>query len=84
MSEKQNHSFDSMGQLYLIFPIADLCTVYCTSTWYNWYITADAKLESCQSKGSCWLRKFFFLSRFDTYWLLQYLGRISIKQLIGK
>ena len=46
--------------------------------------TADAKLESCQSKGSCWLRKWFLLPRFDTYWLLQYLGRILIKQLIGK
>ena len=26
-----------MGQLYLIFPIADLYTAYCTSTWYNWW-----------------------------------------------
>ena len=84
MFEKQNHSFDSMGQLYLIFPIADLCTAYCTSTWYKWYHTADAKLESCQSKGSCWLRKWFLLSRFDTYWLLQYLRGILIKQLIDK
>ena len=46
--------------------------------------TADVKLESCQSKGSCWLRKWFLLPRFDTYWLLQYLGRTLIKQLIGK
>ena len=31
--------------------------------------TAESKLESCQSKGSCWLWKWFLLSHFDTYWL---------------
>ena len=53
VSEKQNHSFDLMGQLYLIFPIADL-RMYCILHKYMVQVvhTVDAKLECCQLKGS--------------------------------
>ena len=52
MSEKDNHNFDSMGQLCLFFRIADLCTVYyCTATWYNnWYILQMQNLKVVNRK----------------------------------
>ena len=52
MSEKDNHNFDSMGQLCLFFRIADLCTVYyCTTTWYNnWYIQQMQNLKAVNRK----------------------------------
>ena len=60
MFEKQNHSFDSMDQLYLIFPIADLCTAYCTSTWYKWYIQQMQSLRAVNRKVVAGFENGFF------------------------
>ena len=73
-----------MSLIYLFFAIADLCAVYCTQCMVQLAHTADAKLESFQSKGSCWIWIWFLFRVSITYWLLQYLGGILIKQLIGK
>ena len=60
MSEKQNYSFDLMGQLHLIFPIADLFTVYCVSTWYNWYIQQMQSLRVVNQKVVAGFENGFF------------------------
>ena len=86
MSEKDNHNFDSMGQLCLFFRFADLCTVcYCTTTWYNnWYIQQMQNLKVVNRKVVAGFGDGFLYRVLITYWQLQYLGRILIKQLIGK
>ena len=69
-----------MGQLYLIFPIAGVCAVYCTSTWYDWYIQQMQSLSVVNRKVVAGSENGFFYRVLITFWLLQYLGRILIKQ----